>query len=472
MRVMIYTFSSTTPWWRYLASRLTFATQTILVSDLPEVDVYIIPSFYRHLERPDVAAAATSALGEDGCDQVIGRCRLLRYLDRALAMRMVGAMWRTIEELLDEYRPELFLCFVVDRYILDLFERALARRGVRYVGLAAGVLPDQVMFMAKGEYLPIREPSEAEVDRAVATLTETKFVPSYVGKTPFSFSRFMKLYTHFTARWLAFEGLMLWRKNPLDYRYLATRWAACGYRVRLRDWQVMKFFHADWQARLERAPFEKRVFVGLSVNPEAAIEYWVKAPSLIDYQATVERAARALGRAGYHVFVKDHPSQFGFRQVEFFRALARYDCVTFVPYEVPGQVMIESCAATFTWTGTVGLQAALAGRCAIIEAGAYYRVDGLFVVLDGLADVDALPERIAGFTPSLDLPAARRVLVRHILRASADGSHMSWRDFSALDPAAVAKTRTLIESLNAYLPVLASAPPKEERRGASATADG
>jgi len=408
VKVMLYTFSNTTAWWRYIASQLTFASETVLVSDLPDADIDIIPEFYRNLRKPAAAETALAKLGEANCDQVIARCRLLRTLDRTLALRMIGAMWQTIERLIEEEVPDLFLCFVVDRYILDLFERALARRGIRYIGLAIGVLPDHVMFMARGEYLPIREPSESEIDAAVMTLTEPAFVPSYVSSNQFSLARFARLYLYFTARWLAFETIKWWRKNPLDYRYLSTRWAACGCRVRLRDWAVMSYFKDDWRERLESTPFDRRVFVGLSVNPEAAIEYWVTNAEMVDYEAVLERAARVLGKAGFRLFVKDHPSQFGFRQVGLFRRLAKYDAVTFVPYKVPGQFLIQNCKATFTWTGTVGLQAAIAGRCAVVESGAYYIVDGLFLVMKGLEDLDDLPSRIREFVPSIEPPAARR----------------------------------------------------------------
>ena len=40
--------------------------------------------------------------------------------------------------------------------------------------------------------------------------------------------------------------------------------------MRLRDWKVKSFLSPDWRQELEAVPFEKRVFVALSVNPEAA----------------------------------------------------------------------------------------------------------------------------------------------------------------------------------------------------------
>jgi hypothetical protein len=322
--------------------------------------------------------------------------------------------------------------------------------------MAIGVLPDTFMFTARGEYLAIREPSEAEVDAAVATLAQPHFLPNYVTNTGFGLAQFLRKYARFTARWLVFEALRTIRRVPYDYRYLSARSPKSGFRVRLRDWTIMRYFRSDWRRTLESTPFERRVFIALSVNPEAAIEYWVRDLAMVDYATVLERAVRTLGDSGFRLFVKDHPSQFGFRQVELFSALAKSRAVTFVPYDVPGQWLIDQCRATFTWTGTVGLQAAIAGRCAVAESSAYYVVDGLFLGLTNPADTDDLPRRIELFKPALPLAQARRALARHLLRSTVPGVYLSWRGFSPRDPERVRRAETVVESLNRYLPLLAT----------------
>ena len=452
---MIFTFSNTTPWWRYIATNLRFASSTVLVSDLPDADIDISPDFHENVRRDGIAQHALDTLGADVCDDVIARCRLLRVLDRGTALRMIGAMWTTINHLLDAERPDLFLCFLVDRYILDLFERALRARGVRYVGIAIGVLAETVMFMSRGEYVVVREPSDDEVEHAVRTLTEPDFLPSYVPRQRFGWPAFLRKYAHFTARWLAFEALRVLRRCPYDYRYLATRSAQSGFRVRLKDWRVMRSVDRDWRRTFDATAPDRRVFVALSVNPEAAIEYWVRDLALVDYGTVLDRVTDRFAAEGYHLFVKDHPSQFGFRQIELIRRLVARGNVTFIPYEVAGQWLVANCGATFTWTGTVGLQAAFAGRCAVVEADAYYVVDGLFVTFRRALDIDGLPLRVAQFALPVSLDDARRALARHLLRATVPGDYLSWRDFSPSDPSHVARVASLVESLNTYLPTLA-----------------
>jgi hypothetical protein len=450
-KVMVFTLYNTDAWWRHLGSNLKFASSVVYMSDRPDGDINVMPGFYRHFKNSDVTKVALDALGEDGCADAIVRCRLLRTLDRSLALKMIGAMWASLEEIVDREKPGLVLGWVVDRYLLDLLERMLRRRGVRYLGIALSPFRDHVMFMAKGEHNPLREPTEAEVDAAVAEIVAPQWIPSYLAHgVAYDLPRFLKLYAKFNARWLAFELLRRWENNPLDYRYLATWTEGAGFRIRLKDWSVMRYLDPKWRERFEAAPLEKRVFLGLQVNPEAAIEYWVKNTDFIKYEDVFVRAATVLGAAGYSVFVKDHPSQFGFRQVELIERLAACPNVSIVPYDVPGQYLVQNCHATFTYTGTVGFQAAMAGRCAVVAEGTYYVTGESFIQLRSPEDVDALPARLAAFTnPNPD--ARRRELARHMLRASALGRH-TWRGFDPQSAAMVADAASLVQTLNTHLP--------------------
>ena len=50
--------------------------------------------------------------------------------------------------------------------------------------------------------------------------------------------------------------------------------------------------------------------------------------------------------------VKDHPSQFGFRQHEFIKRLKSIPNVIFLPYEVTGYEVLNLVGNNFTFTGT------------------------------------------------------------------------------------------------------------------------
>ncbi len=373
--VLIFPLHNTTAWWRHVASRLTFASRTVLVADLHRnADIDITPEFYHVLNGRDPGRIALDALGLEASQEVIARCRFLKTLDSGLALAMIGAMWRVLDDIVERERPDVVLSCVVDRYVLDVFARILERRGIRYIGLALAPTPDQVMFTVKGEYLPVREPSDDEVDRTIDQIVSPAFRPDYLPVRPrYDWRRFARIYAHFTLRWLAFEVLRRREHTPLDFRYRSACSIAPGYRVRLRDWAVMSHLDSGWEAKLDAVPFARRVFLGLPVTPEAAIIYWVQQLDLIDEDVVFERAVHVLVAAGYHIFVKDHPNQFAFRKREFVERLARIPGVTFVPYEVSAKTLIDRCKTTITLTGTVGFEAALAGRCAVVAASAVLR---------------------------------------------------------------------------------------------------
>lgn len=451
-RVMVYPLHNTTAWWRHVAKNLTFATDTTVVSDLKDADICITPAFYKTMNDARAGQLALDAFGSEGCAEIIARCRFLRVFDPDMAHRMIGAMWRAIDEAVERYAPDVLLSCVVDRYSLDIFERVLRKRGVRYVGLAISPVPDQIMFMAKGEYLPVCEPSDQEIEDAIATLTPPHFLPSYVGTQSFGLKRFARLYGYFTLRWLTFEVLQLWERNPFEHRYRSTRDPASGFRIRLRDWEVVRQVNPRWRERFDATPRERRIFLGLQVVPEAAIDQWVQDLGLIRHEEVFERAATVLTAAGYQVFVKDHPSQFGFRQIEHVRRLTAIPGVTFVPYEVPGRTLTDNCHATLTLTGTVGLQAALSGRGAIVSSDTYYAFPGRFILLNTREDIETLPQALRAFTPPADLHQDRRMVVRHLLRSSVPGT-LNWLKWSpASDPDN--KVDGTIQSLNQYGPQL------------------
>jgi hypothetical protein len=447
---MVYPLHNTIAWWRYVASQLDFASDTTVVSDLKEADRCITPTFYKTMKDPRAAQLGVDAFGDAGCAEIIARCRFLRALDAGLAQRMIGAMWRAVDEVVDRYEPDLMLSCIVDRYSLDIFERVLRQRGVRYAGFAVSPVPEQIMFMAKGEHLPVRQPSDDDVDRAIALMTAPGFVPSYV-QSRYGWRHFARLYSHFTLRWLAFEVLQRVERNPLEHRLLSARYPECGYRVRLRDWQVMAHVDQNWRATFDATPPAQRVFLGLQVTPEAAIEYWIQSLDLIDYERSFEEAARALTRGGYKVFVKDHPSQFAFRRIEHIRRLTAIPGVTLVPSAVPATALLAECHATVTLTGTVGLQSVLAGRVAAVAADTYYASEEHFVLTRSARELESLPARLSAMPRERDLKSVQRSVMRRLLRASVPGS-LQWLKWAPTNDG-LAKVAPLVESLNRYAPM-------------------
>ena len=362
---------------------------------------------------------------------------------------MIGAMWKVLDDVVERERPDVVLSCVVDRYILDVLARILERRGIRYIGLAVAPTPDQVMFMAKGEHLPVREPSGDEVESTIEQMVSPAFRPYYLPVRPgYNLRHFARIYAHFTLRWLAFEVLRRRERTPLDFRYRSACSVAPGYRVRLLDWTVMSHLDSGWEARLGAVPFERRVFLALPVTPEGAILYWVRQLDLIDEDAVFERAVQVLAAAGYHVFVKDHPNQFAFRKREFVERLARIPAVTFVPYDVSG----EDADRPLQDNDDADRYGGVRGRPGrTLRGGGGERVlrrRSVFRDARLVRGARRAAQMIERFTMPDDLPAARRAIMRRLLRACVPG-RLAWLKWSPGSPSADS-VDGVIQSLNRY----------------------
>jgi hypothetical protein len=463
-RLLIFTIHGTTRWWQHIAAQLDFASRCTVLSDLRGGgDVLVVDRFYHHLQRGDAQGAALAAFGAATCDDIILRCRTLRSLDRSLALRMIGAMHAALDEVVAAERPDLVLSFTIDRYVMDVLERVARRRGAPFLEMTVSIVPGQVLLMQRGRLTDLREPGEEEVSDALALVDTADFAPSYVqnlGK--FGMLRYWQVFAYYELRGAAFNAIRWLRRDPLNLHYLDAR-KVLRHKVRFGDWRVLRMLHRDWRERLVRVPSERRVFLGLQLFPEASMDYWLDRPELLRHDEVILRICRVLGAAGYHLFVKDHPQQFGFRQRELFEALSRLGTVTLVPYEVPGALLVHDCAISVTMTGTLGFQAALAGRCSIVSNAYYASGGGPFINFRSLADIDELPRRIAQFRPPSGSVVAKRHIMRTLLRSSLVGDYFSFRGFDPARPDRVARLDGLIASLNAALPAFIRSQPMAER---------
>ncbi len=451
--ILVYSRFRTTAWWRYIASQLDCATSSTIASDFQgDGDFYVMADFYRNLDSPDMQHAAEKAFGESVCADIVARCRLLRILDPVLAMKMVNAMCRTLEELLEREGPALILSFCIDYYAVDILERLGAVRGLPFVGLSAAPVSGRALVSVRGEHTFVREPSDEEVEEALAMIVDASFAPYLPERPRYDKGRFVRELVRSRAREAAFALIARKNHDPLNYHYWLPK-PNMGYRVRARDWGVQRFVRHDWRMQLEATPFERRVFVPLPVQPESTIDYWVKSRDLLDYDAVLEQLLPILSDAGYVLFLKDHPNMFAIRSVDLIERLASIDNVVLVPYEVTAPELITKCKGLLTSGGTAGVQAALAEKSAVI-LDSYYYMPGPFIRLGSAANFINVAGELASFVPSTVDDEGKRELVRHILRTCFFGDAASWRGFRADRPTSVEKVRSLVSSLNAYLPAL------------------
>jgi hypothetical protein len=448
--VVIFTRRNTTNRWRYIAERLNFAEKVTIVGLLDDgCDINVMPSFYQYYHSQDTAKFALTEIGTEACQEIIQRCRLLRNLDRQKSLKMIGAMWQALAETIERLQPDLGLTFIIDCYPLDLLKRLLDRRNVEYVGLGGGILKDRIIITAQGEHHFISELSTPEIEAALTEITTPTFAPSVVASKKYNFARFLKTKLIWNSRTVLLALTRLWYRDPLNQEYLNTPQPGDDYYVRWQDWQVTKYMDARWEEKLNAVPFDKRVFVGLQYYPEATTDYWVRDLRLANCIESLTEIAKVLTGSDFTVFVKDHPVMFGLRRTDIFKSLSQIKNVVFVPYEVKSQDMITECKTSFTWTGTIGIQAALAGRCPVVTS-TYYRTNEDFIYLSSWEDIASLPERIDRFQLPENLDEVRTRVLERACSTCIEGS-INWLNF---DPSTsdLTGTNLLINSLNRCLP--------------------
>lgn len=438
--VVIYAVHRTERWWKHVGENLGYGRSTVLTDRRGKGDRWLTDDFYAGLSRYLKSGVdGSERLNPVEVADVIARCRFLRWLPKSKATAMALSMADAVDDVLASERPRLVLSFPIDSYITDLLARRARARGIPYYELTAGILPRMCMLLHRGALAQVNEePDPALVRSSIASLVDPLFAPSYVaGRSRFNLKNFLKVFAYFQVRGYAFKAYSHLVRDPLNLHYSDAQ-SFLGHKVRWRDRRVIGMVQHDWRERIEAFPKAMRVFFGLQLFPEASIDYWINDLSLVDYENAMVLAAEAMSRAGYVLLVKDHPLQFGFRQTEFLDRLMAIPNVVLLPYEVSGNALLSEVGVNLTLTGTLGMQAALAGLTSV-TTDTYYTTDQDFLTCGNATALADAATRLT--SPELDdeARAARRVrIVSHLLKGSFDGDYFSFKGFNSAAPAPAA----------------------------------
>lgn len=436
-RVLIYPVHRTVAWWRFVGRNLGWGDSVVVTDLRGEGDISVVDDFYKEMCRLRREANPTSDLfTPEQVADIIARCRLLRWLDQRLAKAMVHAMAIVMDAVLEQVDPRVVLSFPIDRYVSDVLERLAHARGIKYLELTASVVPGMSMLLYRGALVQVAAPPPRElVEATVNEIANPTFLPTYVQKkSKYTKGKFLRTLSYFRIRALAFKVISWAKRDPLNLHYLDAQ-PFLGHKCRWKDIRVVDLCDANWRAKTERFPQARRVMFGLQLFPEASIDYWLRNVDLIDHENLVVEAAAAFSNQGFVVLVKDHPSQFGFRQTEFLDRLLTLPNVVMVPYEVSGNELLALCGTSFTCTGTLGLQAALAGLISVVTES-YYAMEPDFLMLRERGEVTDLAQRVVANRFSDPIEARRERIIGNLLRGSFEAGFFSFHDFNANQPSA------------------------------------
>ena len=439
--LLVYAINRTDRWWRYIAENTGFSRK-VVVSDIRGAgDRDVVDDFNAAYKRQyaynDIQ---TIGLNNSTVNDIIARCRLLRWLPPRQARSMVAAMESAFSKVLDEVRPDVVVSFPIDRYVSDVLERLARRRGIPYVELTASLISGMCMLMYRGQLIKTSpSPSEAALEEQIRIIANPSFTPSYVQtSTRYTRARWLKTFSYFKVRGWGFKLISWLKRDPRNLHYLDAQ-SFLAHKPRLRDLRTLDLIDWNWRESVERFPKSRRVFFGLQLFPEASIDYWLANINFIDYENLLVRAARAYSEQDYLILVKDHPSQFGFRQHELIDRLKSIPNVVFLPYEVSGNEAVRLVDSNFTLTGTLGLQSALLGLKSVVSP-TYYVTEGDFICFEDPSDIERLPLRCATWQGQRDLPIRQRHILSSLLEGSFEGDFFSFRGFRRGQDSTGAKT--------------------------------
>ncbi|MFG6584650.1 hypothetical protein [Sulfitobacter sp. 1A12779] len=356
---------------------------------------------FRHLSAPETT-------------DITLRCRLLRSFDPATARRLLLAAEQAISDVLDKARPDAMLSLTIDSYIMDVFATLCAQRGIRFIGIVPSFVKEHFRVTTRGEYVPCRTVSEAEIDKALANLTNQDYRPDFLVQSEHEMRRQM------WRLWLRNFPKPLWfalkRMNPserLNYHYWASQVVAQRY---WSPWpQSLDGLSGPALARLQGEGGPPLVYLPLQMSPEATIDYWSHDTRWIAYEEFVLSLIRQYRKTRRFV-VKEHPNLLGFRSRGFYKRLAKEpNCVIASP-KVASNDLVELCDGVVVCTGSAGFEAALRGKPVYSDSNPYYLPLGALRPLAALQD--DLPK--AAITPE-----QQRAMVAFMLGGTLPGRFLN-----------------------------------------------
>lgn len=438
---LIYAIHRTHPWWRHVGDHLGFERVTVLTDRRGEGDRSVTDDFYcAYKEHRAKGLRSSPLLTECEVDDAIARCRVLRGKKLEQATAMVLAMADAMDDALAAEEPDYVLSFPIDNYVQDVLARRARARGVPYFELALSALPGMCMLLHRGRLINSMSPPDSEALRLkvkeVSEPLNPLFRPAYVQtrKRPTTF-RFLRTFAYFRVRGLFFALYAALKRDPLNFHYLEAQ-PDLGYKPELRDRKIFDLIDYDWESRLAAFPSSRRVLFGLQVSPEASLDYWIDDLKMAQHEDMLLELAQVFSDAGFQVVVKDHPLQFGHRQVAFVRALKQIENVVVCPHEVAGDTVLDRVGINATATGTLGLQAALMGKISIV-GDAYYANPTDFINVRQWSDLATLPDAVDQ-AEAPDLDARRTRIVSHLMSGSFEADIFSSWNFDPAKPAPAA----------------------------------
>ena len=341
---------------------------------------------------------------------------------------MIVAYEAVFENLFSEFKCHYIFSFPIDRYPMDVMNRVALRYNIRQIEITVCLFKETSMFLERGQAIEIPTAIKKNVsyEEAYNTLVSKNYKPSYVKKNKYNLLKWFKVFFWQYARDIAFKFIMLIENDRKSLHYLDSQ-MYLAHKVNISDVSIKKYQDKNYFEFMMKSPKSRNVIVALQLYPEASIDYWVKNLEIVKYEKFMLKIFKEMSSRGFNIFLKDHPLQFGFRQIKFIRESKKIKILYYLPYDSDINIMMKYCSTSLTTTGTIGLQACLNGLNSIVT-NSYYSNSSDFYVYNNIDDIKNILDKIVNKSNlKIDLKKERERIIKHIYNISFYGDILSFR---------------------------------------------
>ena len=313
-------------------------------------------------------STAGNQISSEECNDIIERCRLLRSLSREKAEKHLFAMAVSVQEILNEEKPDYILSLTVDSYIIDLIRLFSEKSNVKFIGLIPTFINGFYRISSRGEANVNNAPPLEAVNSIKSKLLDKTYTPAFISKAINNQTRIV------FKRWIS---------NILRVPYFTfKRWLSGDY-YNYHYWvsqiiprEFISFFppklhgDADWKKQTENTN-KPILYIPLQMFPECTVDYWCDELEYTKYYDVLEKFI-ANKHQDFHILIKEHPGVAGNRPSSFYAKLNSDKRITIVPTFVPSNEVLDKSNAVVINTGTVGFESALRGKAVLAFSNVYY----------------------------------------------------------------------------------------------------
>ena len=403
MKALVYTRPRLAEFYHALADCWLGKSSCSFMSDHKHLEpISIMDRFYRvYKTRPKTRLARIPLTAVD-YHSIITRCRYLRHVAYDEAVRMVNSMWVTMDDIIGEQQPDVILGQVMDSYVSDVCDRVARQYDRCYSGFLNNMVNGYSRLTSRGELWHWRIPKPGETEQALAMLRQNTYAPrmqrdfvkALPGPVVLFFTKYMRERVK-SAYYLAAKAI---QRDPCNFYYntvASTKHAMACAGVSYLYYR--RYEQTNWRALLDEAERKNAriVYLPLQFYPECSVDYWGTAAEMREFDSVVSHIL-ASAADDLVIITKEHPSACGLRSPRFYAEIRSRSNVILVPAGVPSVSLIETADVVATWTGSVGVEAAVRGVPLITFGDAYYDPDERFkrlATLPQLGDLSMLVDQ-------------------------------------------------------------------------------